>query len=188
MQFIKPLQTLAISAVGIGLVSLALAAHPGQAELNATNEAATLLAQVPEDPNFAPPEGAPDGEREENSPPWLGELNLSTEQMQRIKAIHEQYKPQFQANRESMRSAHDEFRQLMAGNAPVNQLRQKHQQLQTMQQQSGDLRFESMLAIREVLTPEQRQQAATLMEERHDRRTERGQDRRERRGERLRGN
>jgi len=181
MPFIKPLQTLAISAIGIGLVSLALAAHPGQAELNATNETLTLLAQVPEDSNFAPPEGGREGDRGDNPPSWLRELNLSPEQMQRIKAIHEQYKPQFQANRESMRSAHDELRQLMASNASTNQLRQKHEQLQTMQQQTGDLRFESMLAIREVLTPEQRQQAATLMEQRRERRDEQGQSRRERR-------
>ena len=177
MRFSQSLKTIAISAVGVGLVSLALSAHPGQAELPEIEEA-TYFAQ-----GMEPGDGAP---------PWLGELNLSAEQMQRIKAIHEQYKPQVQANRQAAQAVHEELRNLMRSNASTTELRQKHEQMQSLHQQGGDLRFESMLAIREVLTPEQRQQAGALMEQRHDRMKDRMQqnreERRERRGDRFQSN
>ena len=69
-----------------------------------------------------------------------------------------------QQNQESLRQAHQELQTMLAGNASQDQIRAKHRQLQTLMQQLDDLRFESMLAMREVLTPEQRRIMAQRMQ------------------------
>jgi Spy/CpxP family protein refolding chaperone len=48
----------------------------------------------------------------------------------------------------------------MASTASQNQIREKYRQVETLKQQVADIKFESMLAMREVLTPEQRRQFA----------------------------
>jgi len=58
-----------------------------------------------------------------------------------------------------------EMRSLMASDASSEQLREQHQKIRDLHQQMGDQRFETMLQIREVLTPEQRQQMQQLMEQ-----------------------
>jgi Spy/CpxP family protein refolding chaperone len=54
----------------------------------------------------------------------------------------------------------------MAGNASADEIRAKHRQVQELRQQMEEVSFESMLAMREVLTPEQRSQFARLIEQR----------------------
>ena len=46
----------------------------------------------------------------------------------------------------------------MAGTASESQIREKYRQVETLQQQVSDIRFDSMLVMPEVLTPEQRRQ------------------------------
>jgi Spy/CpxP family protein refolding chaperone len=65
-----------------------------------------------------------------------------------------------------VRQASQELRDLMAGTASADQIRTKHQQLQQLRQQLEEVTFESTLASREVLTPDQRKQLAQLMEQR----------------------
>lgn len=166
---LKPaLKTLGITATGIGLVSLALSAHPGQAELDGYDMPGMMphMAQgMGGNPEMGP------GEH------WLDDLNLSEAQQQQIKAIREQYRPQMDANRTAVQTAREDLKQLMSSSASDSELRQKHNQLQDLMQQGGTLRFESMLAIRNVLTAEQRQQAATFMEERRERMHDRWEER-----------
>ncbi|MEY2979272.1 MAG: Spy/CpxP family protein refolding chaperone [Prochlorotrichaceae cyanobacterium] len=164
-------KTLSIMAVGIGLVSLALSANPGQAELDSQ----TALDTAP-DLVFAQAPG-PGGLQMDPGERWLDQLNLSADQLQQIQAIREQYKSQMEANRTDVQTSREDLRQLMAGTASDNELRQKHNELQNLMQQGGDLRFESMLAIRGVLTPEQRQQAAALMEQHQERMHDRWENR-----------
>jgi Spy/CpxP family protein refolding chaperone len=207
MQFTKTLKTLAITASGIGLVSLALAAHPGQANFftgnsgnqvenslasNTTADVANslgLLAQMPDAPD-------PDMQRPGDGSPrtdkgWMREIGLSQAQLQQIKTIRERYQPQLQANREAVKKARDEFQQLMRGTASDNQLRQKHSELVNLHQQGDNLRFESMLAIRGVMTPEQRQKAAEFMDRHREQMREQMRERMEgmqERGQNRRGN
>lgn len=163
LQLNPALTTLGIMATGIGLVSLALSAHPGQAELEdyATPDMAPMMMSQGMGGN--PEMGPGEGDR------WLADLNLSDAQRQQIKSIREQYQPQMETNRTAVQAAREDLRQLMGSTASDSELRQKHNQLQNLMQQGGTLRFESMLAIRNVLTPEQREQAATFMEGRRER-------------------
>ncbi len=96
-------------------------------------------------------------------------LNLSNEQMQLLSAIRQKYRPQMEQLREQMKAKGQELSEMMQGNASENDLRNKHQEMVTLRQKMGDLSFESMLEMREVLTTEQRQQFAQLMQQRRQR-------------------
>jgi Spy/CpxP family protein refolding chaperone len=95
------------------------------------------------------------------------QLNLSAEQQQQIESIHEQRKASSEGLREQMRAAKEEMRSLQASNASAEQMRQQHQKIQQLHQQMSDQRFETMLQVREVLTPEQQAKLAELKPERN---------------------
>ena len=101
---------------------------------------------------------------------WLQQLDLSSEQSERIKEIHQESKEQMQSLHQQKKEAKEQMKSLFASNATSRQLRQQHQKLQNIHQELGTQRFEKILAIREVLTPEQRIKAAELMEQHHQNR------------------
>jgi periplasmic protein CpxP/Spy len=101
---------------------------------------------------------------------WGKELNLTTQQQAQIKTIRDQEKTASESLRQQMRTAREQLGTLMAGNASDAQLRQQHDQVRQLAQQLGDRRFDTMLKIRSVLTPEQRTKAAELMKQHHGRR------------------
>ncbi len=95
---------------------------------------------------------------------WLQELNLTKEQIQKIQAIRRQYQDRLTQQRQSVKQAQQSLKDLMAsGNASSEQIRQQFNQVQALQQTLADTRMESMLAIRTVLTGEQRQKLTELM-------------------------
>jgi Spy/CpxP family protein refolding chaperone len=100
---------------------------------------------------------------------WLQQLNLTPEQTRQVQAIRERNQGQMEQARNSLRQARQELNQLMDSNASQRQVQDKFAQVQSLQQQVAKLRFENMMAIREILTPEQRQQMRTLMQERRQR-------------------
>ena len=100
----------------------------------------------------------------------LQQLNLTPEQSQRIEAIKEEFQTKNAAIDEQMEDNYQERRGFLTSDASVEELRAKHQEIQTLRQQLGNNRFEMMLELREVLTPEQRSQLAELMEQKRNRR------------------
>ena len=132
------------------------------------------LAQLPPEDGPPPPPDA--GEPLDRGPRWLQDLDLSAEQIEQMQAIRTQYDDQMRDQYDQMRTARDEMHDLLKDpNTSGDRLRQQHATLQTLQQSLGDLRFESMLEMRELLTPEQR---ATLAERMDQRREGNGGDRR----------
>jgi periplasmic protein CpxP/Spy len=101
---------------------------------------------------------------------WGKELNLTAEQQAQIKTIRDQEKTDSESLRQQMKTAREQLGALMTGNASDAQLRQQHDQVRQLGQQLGDRRFDTMLKIRSVLTPEQRTKAAELMKQHHGRR------------------
>lgn len=93
-------------------------------------------------------------------------LDLTPEQSEQIEAITTQSKTDSQALFEQMQTSRQEMQSLLASDASPEQLRQQHQSVQNLQEQLSNNRFETMLQIREVLTPEQRTQMAELMQQR----------------------
>ncbi|HEY9635980.1 MAG TPA: Spy/CpxP family protein refolding chaperone [Coleofasciculaceae cyanobacterium] len=96
----------------------------------------------------------------------MEQLNLTQEQKQKLQAIHSQYKEQISQSKQSLHQATEELKKLMAGNASAGEIRTKHQEVRRLRDQLEEVSFESMLAMREVLTPDQRSQFAQLMEHR----------------------
>jgi protein CpxP len=93
------------------------------------------------------------------------QLNLTPEQKAKIDSIRAQSKDQSTNQHKAFQQAEQELRTLMASNADPNQIRDKHNQIMAMKQQLENSQFENMLAIRNVLTPQQRTQLEQLMKE-----------------------
>lgn len=96
----------------------------------------------------------------------MEELNLTQEQKQQLQAIQQQYKGQMNQQRQKLLQSQQELTNLMAGTASQSQIRDKYRQVDALRQQMGELNLESMLAMREVLTLEQRKRFAQLMQHR----------------------
>lgn len=94
---------------------------------------------------------------------WLRSLNLSPEQVQQIQEIRNRYRDRLTTERQAVRQAQQELKQLMASNASAEKIRQQFDQLQFLKQKLGDTRMESMLAIRNVLNAEQRQKLSEVL-------------------------
>lgn len=99
-------------------------------------------------------------------PKLMEQLNLTPDQKQKLQAIQSQYKDEISQRKQAVRQASRELKSLMTGNAPADEVRSKHRQLQDLRQQLEEVSFESTLAMREVMTPEQRSKFAQLMEQR----------------------
>jgi periplasmic protein CpxP/Spy len=108
---------------------------------------------------------------------WQEQLNLSADQKVQIQKIREQQRTSSEGLREQMKAAFEKQKSLMTGNASDDQLRQQHQTMQALRQQAETRRFETMLQIRKVLTPEQRTKAAQLIQEHRGGHRHRGGDR-----------
>jgi Spy/CpxP family protein refolding chaperone len=111
---------------------------------------------------------------------WLRDLDLSPDQMQKIQSIRGQYQDKLVSQRQAARQSQRELRTLMAGDASVDAIRQKYREAQTLKQQVANTQFDSMLEMRQVLTPQQRQKFAERMEQKRGnsgmRRPEMGKD------------
>lgn len=93
------------------------------------------------------------------------QLNLSADQRTQIQKIREQEKTSSESLRQQLRAAAEKQRSLMEGSASDDQLRQQYRETQALRQQMETRRFETMLQIRAVLTPEQRAKAAQFKKE-----------------------
>lgn len=107
----------------------------------------------------------------------LKQLNLSSDQIQRMRAIRESKKDELQVTGQKLRQAQQELRNLMTGTASADLIRSKFNEVQALMQQRAKLGFEQMLSLREVLTPAQRTQFAQLMQQRQGERRQRLRDR-----------
>ncbi len=106
-----------------------------------------------------------DGAIESNSTVSLvKQLNLTLEQQQQIERIRRQYQQNILRRKQELESLKQQLTQMMAGTNTVAEIRAKNQELVLLRQEIGKLRFESMLATREILTPEQRQKFREIIE------------------------
>ncbi len=96
------------------------------------------------------------------------QLELTPEQSAQIETIEQKSRSETETLRQEMRQNVEKMRSLLtASDAAPEELRQQHEQIQALREQLDDQRFETMLQVREILTPEQRTQAAELIEQHH---------------------
>lgn len=98
------------------------------------------------------------------------ELNLSPDQIQRLQQLRKTSQGKTKERRQALRTARQELDRLLQGNASSDQIRQKRQQVQSLQREVADSNFENTLAIREILTPEQRVKWQQLIQQRRQNR------------------
>ena len=94
------------------------------------------------------------------------QLDLSVEQQQQIGQIHRKYREPIRHKRNSISQLQQQLSDMMVGTEPVELLRAKNKKLSILRQELGALRFESMLSIRKILTPQQRQKYRELVNSR----------------------
>ncbi len=94
----------------------------------------------------------------------INELNLSEQQHQQLEAIRQQFRPEVEKLKNQLDQLRQDMRQLNSSNASDQQLRAKFQEIQAVKNDLEELRFEQKLAMRQVLTPEQRVKMANLRE------------------------
>ena len=95
----------------------------------------------------------------------MEQLNLSDSQRQQLDGIRQKYQQQISQLRDKMGTERQELREMLVGTASATAIREKHTQMLKLRQTIDNLRFESMLEMREILTPEQRSQFAQMMEQ-----------------------
>lgn len=100
----------------------------------------------------------------QNRSSLLEQLNLTTNQKEQIKQIHHQYKLRLLRKKNNLVVLQQQLSDLMVGTNSVELIRAKNQQLVDLRSEIEDLRFESMLATREILTPQQRQKFREIIE------------------------
>jgi protein CpxP len=119
----------------------------------------------------------------------LKQLNLTPEQLQKLKAVRDRDQTQMRELGQKLRQANKELQDLLAGTEGSDVIRAKHKQVMELQQELQNKHFERMLAMRDILTPQQRSQLKDIMQKNRDRMREgmkdRMQNRLENRRERL---
>ncbi len=93
----------------------------------------------------------------------LSKLNLTPEQTQQIEAIQTKYQGDREPLHQELRTEMQTMKSLFSSDATTQELQGQQQTVRNLRDQLGDLRFNQMLEVREVLTPEQRDRMAELM-------------------------
>ncbi len=123
--------------------------------------------------NTLQPSVAQSPERQRQRPGLFRDLQLSRQQRREIRAIRQQYGPQTREKVQLLRQTRKELKAMIAGESPDAEVRTQFQSLEQLTQETLKLRFENMMAIRKVLTPDQRQQLAEKLAERRRQRQRR---------------
>ncbi|OLT58879.1 Spy/CpxP family protein refolding chaperone [Moorena bouillonii] len=98
----------------------------------------------------------------------MRQLKLNQVQRQQLKTIKLEYEESIIDLRQEVSQAKQTLSELMVGTADRETIRTQYQQVQLLNRQLGELHFESMLQMREVMTPEQRIQFAQFMRQRRN--------------------
>lgn len=84
------------------------------------------------------------------------ELNLTDEQVAKLKEMKKSSKTDMKALRKSMQEAKSNFEKALSSAATDDEIKTKYAELEKIQQEFSKARLEKILATRSVLTPEQR--------------------------------
>jgi Spy/CpxP family protein refolding chaperone len=95
------------------------------------------------------------------------ELGLTGAQKLKLTEIQAQFKDDLEQKRDAMKAARLDIEKALQGAGPATEIRKKFENLQTAQREFSQKRFEKVLAIRGLLTGEQRQKFQGLRHWRH---------------------
>lgn len=158
--------------LGVALGTVATLTIPHLINFRLPVSAQALQGETPLSAEQAVP-SSNDGEgRRVARPKRMGQmfqrLNLTPEQIQKMRSIRQQYKDSIREQQRGVKEARRAMQQNFGSASPSSAVLSEFQAVQQKQQSLNQLRFKSLLAIREVLTPTQRQQLAEQMMSRQD--------------------
>lgn len=102
-----------------------------------------------------------------DDPGWLLQLDLSPQQMGQLRSIQQQNQVDLRQKTQQLQNSRRELRDLLAGDASSERVRDHYRRMQQLSQDVNDQRLEVILGVREVLTLEQRRRMADLLESRN---------------------
>ena len=94
----------------------------------------------------------------------LKQLDLTTEQTDQLAKLKESQKG-MKALRKEKRETRKKFREALKNDASVSELRKLHDAKLNLKTKLATARFEKMMAVRKILTPAQRTQFHSIMQE-----------------------
>ncbi len=124
----------------------------------------------------------PDDDDDSSGKGPLAQLNLTDEQKKKVGEIREKSRADLQAKREAVRTAGEAFKKAMTPENTSADIMSKFTDFQTKRNEFGKAHMEKRMAIREVLTPEQRKKMHELHEGHHGKGPKHGMDRGGKRG------
>ncbi|MFQ3584573.1 MAG: periplasmic heavy metal sensor [Cyanobacteriota bacterium] len=95
----------------------------------------------------------------------LRNLNLSAEQLRQLQQIRHRKQEELLDRTLELRSARRQLRELLVSDAPESEVEAQFQRVQRLAQEVNASRFEAVLEMRQVLSPEQRQQLLQAIED-----------------------
>ena len=100
--------------------------------------------------------GGPHGKKRMHRQGVMKELNLTQEQRQKMRELRQQHRAGMKGLRSQMRQARESMKKAFQENSSEGQLRTLHNKLMDLQKSVATKRFENLLEVRKILTPEQR--------------------------------
>ncbi|MCJ2542053.1 Spy/CpxP family protein refolding chaperone [Thermostichus vulcanus] len=95
----------------------------------------------------------------------LRDLNLSAEQLRQLQQIRHRKQEELLDRTLELRTARRQLRELLVSDAPESEVEAQFQRVQRLAQEVNASRFEAVLEMRQVLSPEQRQQLLQAIED-----------------------
>ncbi len=95
----------------------------------------------------------------------LRQLNLSDDQLRQLQQIRHRRQAELLDRRLELRAARRRLQELLVGDAPDAEVTDQFRRVQQLTQEVNARRFEAVLEMRQVLTPDQRQQLLQILEE-----------------------
>ena len=108
----------------------------------------------------------------DNNEKLYEQLNLSASQIQKVRAINDQFEPQILNHRQSIITAKNELQSLESSQANKAQIRSKQQQIKQLRQELVTIRKKYATAMQSVLSAEQWSKLQRLIKERRAQRNE----------------
>lgn len=88
---------------------------------------------------------------------WINDLGLDEKQKEKIRSLWRQNRGDVKQRREQLNSLREELRAMIAGTGPADKAMELHRKIQSLQTELNTIDMISMLAIRDLLSPQQRE-------------------------------
>ena len=92
----------------------------------------------------------------------MEQLDLTPEQRTKLDALRKASRDKISAVKDEMRQSQEKLTQALQSNTSTDELRKLHKKNQELKNKMSDARFDQVLAIRQVLTPEQQKKFQEL--------------------------